>query len=152
MKKNVFTYKGFTGSVGVSVEDNCLYGKILFINDLINYRADSPTALEKEFQDAVDDYLETCKECGLEPNKPFSGTFNIRIGSDLHRRAALLAFEEDLKMNQFVKDALLHYVRSKTVDTVHHNHIHKYVIEYESTIDLSRQEKQECQPTLRVVN
>jgi predicted HicB family RNase H-like nuclease len=152
MKKSLFTYRGFTGSVGVSVADNCLYGKILFINDLVNYRADSPVELEKEFKDAVDDYLETCKEYGLEPNKPFSGTFNVRIGSDLHKQVALLAFEEDLKINQVVKNALHDYVRSKIVDTVHHSHIHKYIIEYESTIDLSIQEKSECQLPLRVVN
>jgi len=34
-------YKDFIGSVEVSLKDACLYGKILFINDLVTYQADS---------------------------------------------------------------------------------------------------------------
>ena len=32
-------YKGYYGSTDVSVEDGALFGKILFINDLITYEA-----------------------------------------------------------------------------------------------------------------
>ena len=32
-------YKGFTGSAEVSIEDQCLFGKIEFIGDLITYEA-----------------------------------------------------------------------------------------------------------------
>ena len=33
-------------------------GKILFIDDLVTYEAASPAKLQKEFEAAVDDYLE----------------------------------------------------------------------------------------------
>ena len=41
------------------------------------------------FEEAVDDYLELCKEEGKEPEKPFKASFNVRTGTDLHRKAAL---------------------------------------------------------------
>lgn len=156
MKNKVFTYKGFTGSVGVSFEDNCLYGKILFINDLVNYRADSPTELEQEFQAAVDDYLETCEECGLEPNKPFSGTFNVRIGPELHKKVALLSAQNDWKINQCVKEAITFFIKSQEINTVHHNHKHKYehnfVFSFLDTLEQDEVENETCQvPKLRIV-
>ena len=37
-------------------------GKILFISDLVTYEAQSPVELQKEFELAVDDYIETSKK------------------------------------------------------------------------------------------
>jgi len=39
----------------------------------------------------VDDYLELCEEKGNEPERPFKGPFDVRTGSDLHRRAVSYA-------------------------------------------------------------
>ena len=58
-RMDTFHYKGFTGSIENSVEDQCLYGKLLGIGDLILYEADSIDKLEIEFKEAVDDYLIT---------------------------------------------------------------------------------------------
>jgi len=67
MNEQQFSYNGYTGSIEVSLEDNCLYGKILFIQDLVTYRAGSPAELEKAFKEAVDDYIKTCRESGRNP-------------------------------------------------------------------------------------
>ncbi len=66
-----FNYKNYQGSVKVSIEDHCLHGKIEFISDLVNYEADTVEQLELEFRKAVDNYLETCAQVGMEPKKPF---------------------------------------------------------------------------------
>lgn len=99
-----FNYNGYQGSVKVSVEDNCLHGKIEFISDLVNYEAETVEQLEKEFRLAVDSYLKTCKEVGMEPKKPFKGTFNVRIGPDLHEKAAKRAGETGKTLNEYIKD------------------------------------------------
>lgn len=99
-----FNYKGYQGSVKVSVEDNCLHGKIEFISDLVNYEAETVDQLEKEFRLAVDSYLETCKETGMEPKKPFKGSFNVRIGEELHEKAAKRAGEIGKSLNDYIKD------------------------------------------------
>ena len=67
--KTTFEYHGYYGSAEPSIEDNCLYGKILRINDLVLYEADTMTELHKAFTAAVDDYIETCRTIGKEPQK-----------------------------------------------------------------------------------
>jgi predicted HicB family RNase H-like nuclease len=57
-----FTYKGFSGSVETSIENNVLHGKVLTINDLVTYEAKTLPQLKEEFIAAIDDYLETNKK------------------------------------------------------------------------------------------
>ena len=100
------TYKGYIGTVHYSEEDEVFYGKIEAINDLIMFEGTSVKELKKAFHEAVDDYLETCKEMGREPQKPFKGSFNVRIPSDLHRKAAEKATRMGVSLNQLVQKAL----------------------------------------------
>lgn len=110
MKKQYFEYEGYTGSVNFSIEDDVLFGKIEFINDLVNYEAATLGELKKEFIAAVDDYLDTCKEIGKQPEKTMSGTFNVRVGSIVHKRLAVLSFQEDKSINDIVKTAVTGYL------------------------------------------
>jgi len=34
----------------------------------------------------VEDYLETCKALGREPQKVYKGVFNVRIEPELHKK------------------------------------------------------------------
>ena len=77
-----FEYKNYLGSCKISIVDNCLHGKIEFINDLVNYEAQTTEALKKEFELAVDDYLLHCQEVGKTPDKTFKGSVKIKIGCD----------------------------------------------------------------------
>jgi len=51
------------------IEDHW-YGHIINIKDLITARAEIDISCPAEAMDAIDDYLNTCKELGVEPNKP----------------------------------------------------------------------------------
>lgn len=63
-------YKGYTGSVEYSEEDNCLYGKVLGLKkDCITYEGETISELKSDFEGAIDDYLASCKERGVEPGK-----------------------------------------------------------------------------------
>lgn len=104
-------HKGYYGSVEASVDDECLYGKIEFINALVNYEGETMPELKKAFTESVDDYLVTCKEKGYEPEKSCKGSFNVRIGSDLHRDALICAKNHGLNLNEFVKQAIETSVR-----------------------------------------
>ena len=68
----VMEYKGYQGSVDFSLEDRVLHGKILHINDLVTFEAESLAALEEAFHEAVEDYLddysEFCEEEGYNPS------------------------------------------------------------------------------------
>ncbi|MBM4144905.1 MAG: type II toxin-antitoxin system HicB family antitoxin [Nitrospira sp.] len=100
------SYKGYIGTVRYSEEDEVFYGKIEAINDLIMFEGKSVKELKKAFHEAVDDYLETCKDMGREPQKTFKGSFNVRIPSELHRKAAEKATIMGLSLNQLVQKAL----------------------------------------------
>lgn len=103
---NMLSYKGYFGSIEVSVEDNVLHGKIQCVNDIVTYEAETPSELKVAFEEAVDDYLDTCKQLGKSPDKPMSGTFNVRIGPDLHKKAFLAAVADKTTLNDFVRKAI----------------------------------------------
>lgn len=104
--KDMMEYKGYLGSVHYSSEDDILYGKIEGIRGLINYEGETVQELKKAFIEAVDDYLETCQELSQEPEKPFKGSFNVRVGSELHKKLALIAEEQNKSINSIVIEAL----------------------------------------------
>jgi len=108
--KDTMTYKGFVGSVHYSDEDRIFYGKVEFIRSLISYEGTDVDSLRQAFEESVDDYLEQCKQEGRKPERPFKGTFNIRTGSDLHRRAVIQANERGINLNRLVTEALEKYL------------------------------------------
>jgi len=71
-------------------------------------------SLRASFEAAIDDYLALCEEKGIEPDKPFKGSFNVHIGSQLHRQAALCAQQRGVNLNQLVTDALEHYLKGES--------------------------------------
>ncbi len=97
-------YKDYQGAV--SFEDNTLVIQILHIDDSITTTCDSAAKAQRAFEDLVDDYLETCALVGKEPSKPFKGTFNVRVGSDLHRKAVLAASDIGQTLNAWVSGAI----------------------------------------------
>lgn len=97
-------YKGYQGTIETELLTGSLYGKLAYIRDLITYEAKTLPELEKEFQFSVDAYLADCKELSKTPGKPFKGSFNVRMGSDLHRQAVIAAKGQSL--NAFICDAI----------------------------------------------
>ncbi|MCK0107337.1 type II toxin-antitoxin system HicB family antitoxin [Marinobacter sp. S0848L] len=110
MSSNTIKYKGQIGSIEHDLDRGVLYGKLLFINDLVTYEAENLRSLEQEFRVSVDEYLADCASMGIEPNKPFKGSFNIRIGRELHRKLAMKAADEGLGLNEAVQLAVERFV------------------------------------------
>ena len=107
-------YKGYTGSIEYSRDDDLFFGKVLGIQSLISYEGKTGKELEKDFQEAIDDYLETCKLNGSTPEKAFKGNFNVRISPQLHYKAALLAMEENMSLNNFVAESIRDKIRKES--------------------------------------
>lgn len=103
---NTIQYKGYTGSIEISIEDNCLYGKVLFVDSLISYEGQSIDELKKDFQDSIDDYIELCQAKGWTPQKPFKGSFNVRLSPSVHRNLAIQARQRKLSLNKYVSQIL----------------------------------------------
>jgi len=102
--KNILKYKGYTGNVNFDAEDKIFHGRVLGITDVIGIEGGSVSELEKDFRDAIDDYLETCQEIGKAPEKPFSGRFVLRVPSELHCAIALEAKRQNKSINKWITD------------------------------------------------
>lgn len=113
--KQHFSYKGYTGSIEFSTDDMCLFGKVQLIRDLIMYDGETLEELKESFELAVDDYLEICEEEGKLPDKPCSGTFNIRMTEELHRRCIHEANSLGLSLNAFVSKCINYYFEETSI-------------------------------------
>jgi predicted HicB family RNase H-like nuclease len=110
--KDMMEYKGYFGTVHYNDEDQTFYGKIEHIRSLVSYEGQDATTLRASFEEAVEDYLELCQEQNREPERPFKGSFNIRTGTTLHRRAAIAAQERGVNLNKLVTEALEQYLET----------------------------------------
>jgi predicted HicB family RNase H-like nuclease len=107
-------YKGYTGSIEYSKEDDLIYGKVLGIQGLVSFEGKTGKELELDFVEAIDEYLSVCKEQGITPEKPFKGSFNVRIPTELHQKAALLAMKDKMSLNNFVVESIRERVFRET--------------------------------------
>lgn len=100
-------YKGYTGKiVDVDEDSGMLHGRVLGIRGVITFEALTVAGAIEAFMGSVDDYLVFCKEEGVEPSKPYSGTFNVRLAPDVHREVALAAELSQKSMNEWVAEKL----------------------------------------------
>lgn len=112
---NILKYKDYEGTAELDMGRGVCRGKILFVDDLVTYEAASPRDLQKEFEEAVDDYLKTCASLGKEPQRPLRGLFNVRVPPELHRAAALRATSDAVSLNEVMVQALDSYVHKRSV-------------------------------------
>ena len=104
--KNILKYKDYIGTVNFSSDDEIFYGKIEGINDLISFEADNVKDLKASFEEAVDDYLETCRLAKKNPEKSYKGSFNIRIDPELHKKAVYKSLEDGISLNKYIENAV----------------------------------------------
>lgn len=103
---NTIIYKGYAARIEYSDEDDCLIGHIAGINDIVGFHASSVPELHTAFEEAVDDYLQTCEITGRSPQKPYSGKIMLRVPPEIHARAAMIAEAHGKSLNAWVTDLL----------------------------------------------
>ena len=54
----VLESRGFKGTLNYSVDNSCWYGKLVGVEDLVTYEADTYEELVEEFKDAVLEYID----------------------------------------------------------------------------------------------
>jgi predicted HicB family RNase H-like nuclease len=93
-------YKGYIGTV--EAEDGVFLGRVAGLRDVITFEGTTFAEVEHAFRDSIDDYLAFCAERGEPPDRPYSGKIPLRVGPDMHRRAAMRAQSEGLSLNQWI--------------------------------------------------
>lgn len=105
-------YKGYLGTIDYSEEDNILFGKVIGMSrDAITYEGATVDELKADFKAAIDSYLALCDENGVEPQKIYSGSLNIRISPDTHGRLASIARTRGTSINNVIKSAIADFTR-----------------------------------------
>lgn len=115
---DILKFKGYEGTAELDMERGLCCGRLLLIDDLVTYEASSPADLQREFEAAVDDYIQTCRELGRQPQVPLKGVFNVRVPPVLHKALVLRAAEERVSLNEVVTRACDAFVSQSRTCTV----------------------------------
>lgn len=103
-------YKGYSANIEYSEEDRCLVGHISGITDIVGFHADTVAELQVVFEEAVEDYLETCQKLNKLPQKPYSGNLRLRIPPDIHVAIAEAAEVSGKSLDQWAAETFTHAV------------------------------------------
>jgi predicted HicB family RNase H-like nuclease len=99
-------YKGYIGTVEFDADARIFHGDVINTRDVITFQGKTVDEIEQAFKESIDDYLEWCAVEGVDPEKPYSGKFNLRLSPDLHKEAAVTAKRLKMSLNSFVEKAL----------------------------------------------
>lgn len=99
-------YKGYIGTVEFDADARIFHGDVINTRDVITFQGKTVDEIEHAFRESIDDYLEWCEQEGVDPEKLYSGKFNLRLSPDLHKEAAVTAKRLKMSLNSFVEKAL----------------------------------------------
>ena len=108
-------YKGYLGLVEYDDEAGIFHGEVINLRDVITFQGETVQELRAAFQESVDDYLAFCAERGEEPERPYSGTFTVRIPPVLHRDIAFQARMRNKSLNSWVAELLAEAATGYTI-------------------------------------
>jgi len=103
---STMTYKGQTARIEYSADDGVLVGRLVGISDVISFHADTVADLRAAFEEAVDDYLDTCARLGKPPQQAASGRLMLRVSPDVHSAALTAAEAAGTSLNQWAAKVL----------------------------------------------
>ncbi|NQU32123.1 MAG: type II toxin-antitoxin system HicB family antitoxin [Bacteroidetes bacterium] len=107
---NIMEVDGYKAKIEYDPELDQFRGEILGLNGSADFYGNNPKNLRKEFKNSLAIFLEVCEENGINPQKEFSGKFNLRIPPQLHSKVAERATAESKSINQWVSEILKHSV------------------------------------------
>lgn len=104
----MMTYKGYMAMVEFDDSVGRLHGRVVNSGPypIATFEATNVDELQAEFQRSIDEYLLSCQEDGVEPQRPFSGKLNVRLGPELHQNVARSAAESGLSLNSWICQTL----------------------------------------------
>lgn len=105
-------YKGYDGEAVYDDKLKMFSGRISNAKAVGTFYGETVKELEIAFRQTIDEYLALCREEGIEPEKPFSGKFQIRISPDLHQRLYSAAQAHHKSINAVVVEYLERCLKS----------------------------------------
>ncbi|MBQ2916990.1 MAG: type II toxin-antitoxin system HicB family antitoxin [Clostridia bacterium] len=110
---NIMKYKGYWAEIKYSDEDECFCGKIEGLKkDLISFEGETVKELKRDFRNAINSYLDLCRDTNTEPEKQCKGSLNVRLGVELHNQAKMKSIEKKISINELIKEAVTLYLKT----------------------------------------
>ena len=103
---NTMNHKGYTARIDFDERDNIFVGRVLGLRSIISFHGETVTDLRHEFEVAIEDFLNDCKEQGVKPEKPASGKLMLRVSPEIHGAALVAAQASGKSLNQWATEVL----------------------------------------------
>jgi predicted HicB family RNase H-like nuclease len=103
---NTMNHKGYTARIEFDERDNIFVGRVLGLRSIISFHGETVTDLRHEFEVAIEDFLNDCKEQGVKPEKPASGKLMLRVSPEIHGAALVAAQASGKSLNQWATEVL----------------------------------------------
>lgn len=100
------TYQGYAARIEYSDEDGRFVSHVAGIRDVVGFHGESVAEIRAAFEEAVDDYLQTCAQLGRPAQRPYSGRLMLRIPPEVHAHAAMKAEARGKSLNQWAAKVL----------------------------------------------
>ena len=103
---SMMTLDVYNARIKYDAELDLFRGEILGLTGGADFYGKNPKVLRAEFKKSLQDFLEVCREKGIEPRRNYSGKFNLRIPAELHEKLAIVAQSEGKSINTVAQEAL----------------------------------------------
>lgn len=103
---NTMNHKGYTARIEYDERDNIFVGRVLGLRSIISFHGETVAELRHEFEHAIEDFLNDCKEQGIKPEKPASGKLMLRVPPEIHGAALVAAKASGKSLNQWAIEVL----------------------------------------------
>jgi predicted HicB family RNase H-like nuclease len=97
---------GYLATLEIDEDAGVIHGRVINARAALTFEGTTVEELRTAFADTIADYRDWCRERGVEPEKPYSGTLSLRLDPALHRRVAEKAATAGESINQFIADRL----------------------------------------------
>ena len=106
-RDNVIIYKGYIAQLTLDIEDDIIVGRVINTAEIISFHGKTLKEAKQAFHNVLDTYLAVAEKDGIEPTKPYSGRFNLRISPVTHRRLTLLARKRRKSLNECTEELII---------------------------------------------
>lgn len=107
MNKDIIIYKDYIAELFLDIEEDIIVGRVVNTADIISFHGKTLEEAKQAFHDVLDTYLEIAEKEGIEPTKPYSGRFNLRINPILHRKLTILARDRKKSLNECTEELII---------------------------------------------
>ena len=103
---NLMRHGDYVARITYDEEIDSFFGEVINTSDVITFYGQSVEELKREVATSIEVHLEACRAKGVEPSRPYSGRFNIRLSPDEHARIAGAAAASGKSMNAWIAETL----------------------------------------------